>query len=242
MRDAFPVFIVCGALSCGAGPARGHEVIEATVSSPTATVPSAPESAAQAAAASGGAIQLPALYAELFVKGKRWPLAMKFVDGHYDGAAQKHIQSTKKGKASCEVGDVQLMAGGLQAHIDCQGVEDNGVEQPLSGWWFATPRGLFRAGPSKTFDDAQLIVEAVPKVRVEKTETKDEPEFGSKITVNQSGAAWCYESTSWGGDEVWWQICLKPDVGFHTGKWGWSGGSTHETMFEVGSDQSSSAP
>jgi hypothetical protein len=62
--------------------------------------------------------------------------------------------------------------------------------------------------------------------------TGDEECLGEATEVTASAGGWCVTHSSWGGDESYTTLCFAPR-GVVSGGSGWSGGSSHDTAFEL---------
>jgi len=124
------------------------------------------------------------------------------------------------------------------SRVECDGavIPNN---EPIAGDWVADARGLFHVdelpadGADPDLADSRLVIAAEPKVgKEEKKGTGDEEGFGEATEVAQKDGAWCVTYASWGGDESYDTLCFGAD-GVVKGAGGWSGGSTHDTTFEL---------
>ncbi|MEZ4446518.1 MAG: hypothetical protein R3B72_45990 [Polyangiaceae bacterium] len=135
----------------------------------------------------------------------------------------------------CVVVEVRPIGrSGLVSEVDCPEVEDDGVPQPVAGYWVATPRGLHHLVNLPT------SVEALPAgswrfdlpVRAHHRREEDAEGMGESLDIALEGDAWCHRAMSWGGDEGWSSVCIGNE-GFVSASWGWAGGSTHESDLVV---------
>ena len=233
--------VVAAALSgpsCGA-PATAAAVapkmaLELPHAAPTAT--DTPLEADEADEADGPA--LPALYAPLFERGHEWQLRVDSTNGYWDGDTNQNVTKKAQTMGRCVVAEVVAVGRGVASHIECHDIPGVGVQEPLSGWWQATPTALYHPRDEPRRDAAELsptekVLDAAPRTSSATEPTGTEPDSGWKRDVTKSADGYCFEESSWGGDEGWSSVCFAEETGFASGTWGWAGGSTEENVFTV---------
>lgn len=180
-------------------------------------------------------------YAKLFEKGAVWTYAVTSTSESYDPDDPKanhdgQVVEKSTAQVKCAVDEVRAWKGGVMSRITC----DAPLAQadPLAGAWVADARGLWRpeelpeAGADPDLTDVRMVIAAAPKAgKEEKKGTGDEEGFGESTEIAQKEGAWCVTYASWGGDESYDTLCFAGGV--VRGAAGWSGGSTHDTTFEL---------
>ena len=180
---------------------------------------------------------VPALWAPMFEAGRTWTVHIDSTSEFWDGNANKSVTNRRKSQGSCEVVDSYALTWAHISEVTCINVEDNGVPQPITGFWVATSDGLFRTSTKPT-DRAALVAHEIVfawPMQPSDVESKDptEPGFGERIVVRRETDRWCHSHNSWGGDEGWQTLCIAPKIGLASANWGWSGGSTHDNSLVV---------
>lgn len=181
-------------------------------------------------------------YAALFRKDAAWTYAVTTTSEAYDPEDPKanhdgQVVETSTAQVHCQVAEVRAWAQGVMSRVDCDA--PLAPTDPLAGAWVADARGLWRpdelpeAGAAPDLADARLVIAAAPKPgKEEKKGTGDEEGFGESTEIVQKDGAWCVTYASWGGDEAYDTLCFAA-AGVVRGAAGWSGGSTHDTRFEL---------
>jgi hypothetical protein len=180
----------------------------------------------------GDPARYPAHYAALFEPGKSWTYHVETTHSIPD-----EPPDVEKVMVRCKVAGTGAFDGGTWSQIDCDG--DFGQQQPVAGVWVADARGLYRLdaapGTAAELDPAYLRMPAAPEASSE--DIIDDPfgdgpqPIGSR-SVSQEGDGWCFELTTEVGDAAWDEQCFGPE-GIVKGAVGWSGGSDHETKYEL---------
>jgi hypothetical protein len=182
-------------------------------------------------------------YAALFQAGKAWTYHVVSTNQMYepgdpkadkDGMVKEQVESTVR----CEVAETRAWAKGVMSRIACdKPLVDK--EDPFLGGLVADARGLWlvdelpAAGAEPDLADARLVIAAAPTAgKTERKGTGDEEGFGESTEIVEKDGAWCVTYASWGGDESYDTLCFAA-AGVVKGGGGWSGGSTHETTFEL---------
>ncbi|MBL8743173.1 MAG: hypothetical protein JNK04_18815 [Myxococcales bacterium] len=179
------------------------------------------------AAPTSAPIAVPPLYAELFREGTK--LELRVETRHWAEGKTKHGAV----RASCVVARVVAIAEGRRSQVACTGMPDVDIPDPLSGTWTFTEAGLFHNSPqpdgtsSIVLDDGHLVFGPGPQPTEKKKETA-QAEGGWTLKVEKKGEAWCSSRDYSGGDPAWTSICVAEGSGVRSGKWGWTGGTTHE--------------
>jgi hypothetical protein len=199
----------------------------------------APSSSGSAAAASA----VPAaLYAGMFERGAAWTYKATTTSSMYepdDPKADKdgQVKESSDAQVHCKVAEVRTWKAGVMSTVECDQVLVASGD-PLAGGWVADARGLFHvdelpaAGADPDLADVHMVIAAAPKVgKEEKKGSGDEEGFGESTEIVQKDGAWCATYASWGGDEGYETLCFDGRV--VKGGAGWSGGSTHDTTFEL---------
>jgi hypothetical protein len=175
-----------------------------------------------------------ALYASLFEETRAWKLSGTIKHSSFDDRPRHSKESFK---ATCRVASVGRFSWGMMSEITCKDLPSVSTVDPLTGFWFATAEGLYRAterpGAGGFEVTEQSLIFTASPVASKKEEKEPDGSFGLLRTVEPRGKGWCMEEASWGGDEGWSGRCLLPGVGFTSGRWGWAGGSTHEAEFQA---------
>ncbi len=167
------------------------------------------------------------LYADLFVKDKRW--------------AFRTEEFGRAGKGTCSVAEVRTAEWGVASRITCEGFNDGKsffTGDPFTGWWAAVPEGLIRLedrAPTRAPDieEAMAVLAPKPRSKVAKVLDEREPPFWDEITIRANGTGWCMKELSQGHDAAWWSVCIEPRRGFRAGVIGWRGGVTNEKKFRA---------
>jgi hypothetical protein len=166
------------------------------------------------------------LYAELFVKDKRW--------------AFRTEEFGRSGKGTCTVAEVLTADWGVASRIACEGFKTDSffTGDPFTGWWAAVPEGLIRLedrAPTRAPDieEAMALLAPKPRSKVAKVLDTDEPPFWDEVTIRPNGTGWCMKELSQGHDAAWWSVCIEPRRGFRAGVIGWRGGVTQEKKFRA---------
>src|SRR5262249_52641808 len=135
----------------------------------------------------------------------------------------------------CAVAETRTWPGGVMSRVECDAAL--GESDPLSGAWAADERGLWRLDDLPAPEAAptlagEPVIAAAPREGKHETHgTGDEEGFGEATEVTAAAGGWCVTRSSWGGDESYTTLCFAPR-GVSGGS-GWSGGSSHDTTFEL---------
>jgi hypothetical protein len=186
------------------------------------------------------AVRVPAAhYAALFTRGASWRYHVTTTSEIYDpdaSAVNATVRSESTSEARCTVAETQTWPGGVMSRIECD--KPLGEGELLSGAWAADERGLWRIddlpapGAAPTLERQPVISAAPVEGKHETHGTGDEEGFGEATEVTASAGGWCTTHSSWGGDESYTTLCFGRGVVFSGGS-GWSGGSSHDTAFEL---------
>ncbi len=178
-----------------------------------------------------------ALYAALFELERAWALTGVGKHSHWDDTAAANVTTTTTWSATCKVSEVRTFSWGLASAVQCDDMPEQGIQNPVSGWWAATAAGLyFLGGEAPTATAPALsrpVLEPSPTEKDVEEHGADGPDFGSRFTVSREEQAWCSMDISWGGDEGWTKVCIAPGAGFVSGTYGWAGGSSEEHEFSA---------
>jgi hypothetical protein len=172
-----------------------------------------------------------AVYAELFVKGRKWVLTGESIHSSF---GQMGPDEKSSWEATCVVDETRELDWALATHLDCSS-DAGDVSQRIGGWWLATVVGLFYVGElpatARALGASELVLPAAPKERLH--ESAEDPRVGgtSTLAVSHDGQAWCVREADSIGDESWRTICIEPGKGIVSGNWGWAGGSSIEHTF-----------
>jgi hypothetical protein len=180
----------------------------------------------------GDAARYPAHYAALFEAGRSWTYQVETTHTIPDEPPDVETALVR-----CKVAGTGAFDGGTWSQIDCDG--DFGQQQPVAGVWVADARGLYRLdaapGTAAELDPEYLRMPATPEATSE--DIIDDPfgdgpqPIGSR-SVSPAGEGWCFALTTEVGDAAWDEQCFGPE-GITNGTVGWSGGSDHETRYEL---------
>ena len=202
-----------------------------------------------ATAACGGARPTPAPapavpaahYARLFADGAAWTYQVTTsteTNEPDDPRADQdgNVRASTTARVRCRVALARRWSAGVMSRIECdQPIMSN--RDPLAGAWVADARGLYKiddlpAAGDPDLVDARVVIAAAPVAGESRHDGQgDEAGFGESTKIEQKGAAWCVTYASWGGDESYDTLCFAGDV--VRGAGGWSGGSSHDTTFEL---------
>jgi hypothetical protein len=223
--------LLAATAGCGrATPTPGAVTAATPVPAPSAPAQQAsptPEATAAAPAASASAATqaptfgLPPLYASLFELGRTLELRITSTTSRVE--ENKTVRGRSVTRGTCRVAEAGAHAGAFTSTVACEGVDANGVRDPLSGRWVATARGLFRLGdeddPSQAPSDDELVIAASP-APIKTRREAPEDHSGDEYVVKAKGRGYCATRSSWGGDEGWTSLCFEPGMGVRSGTWG----------------------
>jgi hypothetical protein len=173
-------------------------------------------------------------YAHLFEEGRSWTYQVKHTSSHWDDQDPKadangNVNEEEETTATCRVDSMTKGAEGAYSTLACDGLDEGTAL--ASAQWFMDDTGLYvdRGG-----DDKDLVLAAVPAERhdAQHEDDGDPTEETSFDEIKQDGDKWCWTVAYLQGDESWDTICFAGgDI--VSGDFGWSGGSTEETTYEV---------
>lgn len=227
-----------------APPARPLVSNTAPASSPSAT-PEPTASSTVGAAAPQPVLAAPALvagalYAPLFEKNRAWSFREHWERSRYEGADAAHGERIReKGTRDlvCRVEDVEDEGKYVRSFVTCVGqgpAEDEEADHPVASQWVGSARGLFRMG-AEICDEPDThtelrVMERDPKASKKTSRDRD---ITRTSTLAHEGEAWCWTEEHGGGDPSWRSLCFEGARGFVRGTYGWTGGTTHATTFEL---------
>ncbi len=203
--------------------------------------PATPAPAPSPAPVAGG---VPAAhYAALFRRGAAWTYKVTRTSEMYDPDDPKadkdgQLKESSTALTHCSVAEVRTWSAGVVSRVECDDpiIPNN---EPLASAWAADARGLFRvedmpaAGADPDLADARMVIAAAPTAgRDEHKGTGEEEGFGESTEIVQKDGAWCVTYASWGGDDSYDTLCFAA-AGVISGAGGWSGGSSHDTTFDL---------
>jgi hypothetical protein len=177
-------------------------------------------------------------YAALFAQGASWRYAVTTTGEMYDPDEPKAdhdgmVRDKSTADARCRVAEVRTWTDGVMSRVECDGFGDR---DPITGAWAADADGLYKledlpaAGAAPELTEEALVIAAAP---VEgRRGDADGTEFGQSTEVSPQPGGWCVTHSAWGGDESYTTLCFAK-AGVTSGASGWSGGSTHDTTFDL---------
>ncbi len=177
-------------------------------------------------------------YAALFAQGASWHYAVTTTGEIYmpDDPGADHdgmVRDTSTGDARCRVAEVRTWPGGVMSRVECE--PSLGQDDPLAGAWAADADGLYKlddlpaGGAAPELTDEGLVIAASPAPG--KRGDDASATLGRSIAVSPRPGGWCVTRAAWAGDESYSTLCFAK-AGVTSGASGWSGGSSHDTMFE----------
>lgn len=176
-------------------------------------------------------VELPALYARLFVAGEK-TFAGELVTSHMEQSGR--VTQKTPGEVTCTISDVTTIRGGKIAELACSGLE---LVDQISGTYVGTAQGLWKVDSSFENDIAKLDPDdalfgtfPAPANRQHKDD-ESRIDSGRAVIVEANAGGWCVMVTSWGGDESGWQLCLEDGVGIVGGHGFFSGGQSRDAYF-----------
>ena len=130
------------------------------------------------------------------------------------------------------------------AKIECTADADKvaGDGYAPTGYWLATPAGLWRFDGSSTMeeihakaaalDPKRMLIAATPAARHDELGDSDNGDdlevFDAKAGA---GSGWCLAYTFAQGDEAGWELCFGADGGIASGSWFDAGATVNEVSY-----------
>ncbi|MEZ4398893.1 MAG: hypothetical protein R3B06_02680 [Kofleriaceae bacterium] len=187
------------------------------------------------------------VYLPLFEQGRSWTFALSTKTTPPSDMGEPSTDDA--GTMTCTVAMAHDMGATKMAKVVCRasGDTDPGDGNAPSGYWVATPDGLWGFDGSQSMDQVHaeigkldpktMLIAAAPAERRQELGDADGggddgPE-GLSVYAAKPGAAgaWCVSYVFALGDEAGWEMCLAADRGIVAGSWFQAGATVVETSY-----------
>ena len=221
-------------------PATSAEAIPAN-SAEARPAASAPAVAPMAPPVSSATAATPALFSKLFERGHSWRYRIRYEHLHWgdtdpNADADGNVRGTRTGVLTCTVGEVRELVGAVASTIACEGFDPMPMGDPTpAGHYAATADGLWRTSEPvfdvDALEPAAMLMASSPEVI--NREREDADGFGEQLVIVRQADGWCFDMSSWGGDEGGFAMCLSKALGITSGRTFFSGGSVHDSSYRL---------